>query len=94
MNIGSTQWGVWGACNGKHTHTHTHCVPRDTEGGWNPEQGIDHHIYTCWRGPPRIKLMDYEHREDAVRGGRNRQCQTHTHTHSVPRDTKGGWSLG
>ena len=36
--------------------------------------------------------MGYEHREDAVRGGRNRQC--HTHTHSVPRDTKGGWSLG
>ena len=36
--------------------------------------------------------MGYEHQKDAVRGGRNRQCQTHTH--SVPRDTKGGWSLG
>ena len=39
--------------------------------------------------------MGYEHREDAVRGGRNRQFQTHTHkhTHSVPRDTNGGWSF-
>ena len=26
--------------------------------------------------------MGYEHREDAVRGGRNRQCQTHTRTHT------------
>ena len=40
--------------------------------------------------------MGYEHREDAVQGGRNRRCQTHiqTHTHSVPRDTEGGWSFG
>ena len=53
-------------------------------------------IYTCWRGPPPIQLMGYEHREDAVGGGGSMQCQTHTHkrTHSVPRDTQGGWNLG
>ena len=40
--------------------------------------------------------MGYEHWEDAVGGGGSRQWQTHTHTrtHSVPRDTQGGWSLG
>ena len=40
--------------------------------------------------------MGYEHREDAVWGGRSMQCQTHTHKriHSVPRDIQGGWNLG
>ena len=40
--------------------------------------------------------MGYEHREDAVQGGKNRQCQTHTHTHthSVHRDIQGGLTLG
>ena len=31
MKIGGTYWGVGGAGNGKHTHTHG--VPRDTQGG-------------------------------------------------------------
>ena len=47
---------------------------------------------------PLIKLVGYEHREDAVVGGGSRQWQTHTHkdthTHGFPRDTQGGWSLG
>ena len=30
--------------------------------------------------PPLIKLMGYEHREDAVGGGGSRQWQTHAHT--------------
>ena len=40
--------------------------------------------------------MGNEHLEDPVGGGGSMQCQTHTHkrTHSVPRDTQGGWSLG
>ena len=39
--------------------------------------------------------MGYEHREDAVGGAGSMQCQTHTRkrTHSVPRDTQGGWNL-
>ena len=43
-----------------------------------------------------MKLMRYEHRDDAVGGGGRRQWQIHTHTHtqSVLRDTKVGWSLG
>ena len=46
--------------------------------------------------PPLIKLMGYEHQEDAVGGGGSSQCQTHTHTntHSVTRDTQDGWILG
>ena len=53
-------------------------------------------IYTCWRGPTPIQSVDYEHREDAMGGGGSLQCQTHTHkrTHTVPRDTQGGWNLG
>ena len=47
---------------------------------------------------PLIKLMGYEHREDAAWGEGSRQCLTHkhtnTHTHSVPHDTKGGWNIG
>ena len=49
---------------------------------------------TCRRGPPLIKLMGYEHREDAVGvGGAGNGKHTHTHTHSVPLDTESGWSL-
>ena len=48
--------------------------------------------------PPLIKLMGYEHREEAVGGEGSRQWQIHTHTHthtqSVLRDTQDGWSLG
>ena len=40
----------------------------------------------------QIKLMGYEHWEDAVGGWGSRQWHTPTHTHtpSVPRDTQGG----
>ena len=38
--------------------------------------------------------MVYEHREDTVGGGGSRQCQIHTHTQSVLRDTQDGWSHG
>ena len=31
---------------------------------------------------PLIKLVSYEHREDAVGGGGSKQWQTHTHTMS------------
>ena len=57
-----------------------------------PRGRIGLNIYACWRGPPPIQLMGYEHREDAVGGGESMQCQTHTHkrTHIVPRDTQGG----
>ena len=57
---------------------------------------IGSNLDTCKRGPPLIKLMGYERREDAVGGGRSRQwqthtnTQTHTHTHNVPRDTQNG----
>ena len=30
--------GGWGACNGKHTHIHTHSVARDTQDGWSKGQ--------------------------------------------------------
>ena len=39
--------------------------------------------------PPLIKLMSYEHREDAV-GGVARANTSSTHTHSVHRDTQDG----
>ena len=58
-----------------------------------PRARIRHSLDTSRRGPPLIKLMSYEHREDAVRGaGKNKHI--HTHMHSVPRDTQDGWSLG
>ena len=42
------------------------------------------------------KLMDYQHREDAVGVVEQAMANTHahTHTHSVPRDTHCRWSLG
>ena len=64
------------------THTYTHSVHPDTQGGWSLKQGF--------------KSMVYEHRKYVVGGGGSRQYQTHTntHTHNVTRDTQGGWSLG
>ena len=95
MNIGRTKWGVGGAGNGKHTHsrTHTHRLPRNTQDRWSPGQGLDGILTHGGVALPLIKLIGYEHREDAVGGWWNTQCQTHTHTHSVPRDNKGGWSV-
>ena len=40
---------------------------------------------------PLIKLVGYEHWEDAVGGGE--QAMANTHTHIVPHDKQGGWSL-
>ena len=37
--------------------------------------------------------MGYEHREDAVGEGGAGNVK-HTHTHSVARDTQGGWRQG
>ena len=98
MNIGKKQWGVEEAGNGKYTHTQS--VPRDTQDGWSLWQGSDAILTQVSVASPLIKLMGYEHREDAVGGGGSRQWQMHTnthtrtHTHSVPRNLQGGRSLG
>ena len=55
-----------------------------------PRAKIGSNIDTCKRGPPLIKLMDYELRQDAVGGGWSRLWQIHTYTHRVPIDTQGG----
>ena len=47
-----------------------------------PQAMIGRNLDTCKRGPPLIKLIGYEHREDAVGGGGSGQWQTHTHTAS------------
>ena len=86
MKIGGTQWGVGGAGNGKHTHTHdVPVIHRVVE----PRAMIRSNHDACRRGPPLIKLMGYEHLEDALGGGRSRQRQTHTHTEFPSRYT--GW---
>ena len=90
MNIRRTRWGVGGAGTGKNTHAITHTFPRDTQGGWSLEQGSDAILTHASVAHPLIKLMGYDHREDAMGGGGSKQCQIHTHTQSVPQD---GWSL-
>ena len=75
-----------------HTHTHTHSVARHTQDGWSLGQRSDTILTHVGLAPPQIKLMGYEHREDALGGGEAGKGK-HTHTHSVPRDTQGGWSL-
>ena len=47
-----------------------------------PRAMIGSNLDTCRYGPPLIKLMGYEHREDAMGGGGSKQCQIHTHTHT------------
>ena len=54
---------------------------------------IGSNLDTCKHVPPLIKLMGYEHQEDALGGGGAGNAK-HTHTHSVPRDTHGRCSLG
>ena len=78
------------------THTHICSVPRDTQDGWSLVQGWDAILTHVSVAPPLINLMGYEHREYAVCGWGSRQWQTHSniHTHSVPGNTQGGWSLG
>ena len=75
------------------THTHTHSVTRDILDGWSLERGSDTILTHVGEAPPLIKLMSYEHREEAV-GGAGKGKHIHTHTHSAPRDTQDGWSLG
>ena len=95
MNIGRTQWLVGREGNGTqtHTHKHTHRVPRDTQGGWSVEQGSDAILTNACVDCTLIMLMGYEHREDSVGVGGAGNGKN-THTHSVPRDTQGRWSLG
>ena len=63
-------------------NTHTHSVPRDTQGGRSLGQGSGAILTRVGLAHPLNRLMGYEHREDAVGGGGSRQCQTHTHTHT------------
>ena len=52
-----------------------------------PRTRIGRNLVTCKRGPTLIKLMGYEHREDAVGGGgagNVKHTHTHTHTQSPP----------
>ena len=85
--------GLGGAGDGKHTHTHTptptpthththtHSVPRDTQGGWSFVQGSDAILTHVCLAPPLIKLMAYDHRENAVWLGEQVMANTHTRTH-------------
>ena len=47
-----------------------------------PRLRIGRNLDTCQRGPPLIKFMGYEHREDAFGGGKAGNGK-HTHTHTV-----------
>ena len=59
-----------GESNGKHTHTHS--VPHDTQGGWSVGQGSNAILTHVSVARQLIRLMGYEHREDAVGGGGSR----------------------
>ena len=74
--------GCGGAGTGKHTHAHTHNFPRDTQCGWSLGQGSNAIFTHASVAPPLIKLMGYEHREDAMGGGEQAMSNTHTHTHT------------
>ena len=81
MNIGKTQWGVWGAGNVKHKHTHS--VQRDTQGRCSLEQGSVPILTNVGVVPPLIKLMGFEHREEAGgvwRAGNVKHKHSPTHT--------------
>ena len=69
-------------------HTHKHSVPRDAKEGLSLGNGSDAHLTHISVTNPLIKLMGYEHREDALVGGgasNGKHTQTHTHAHtSVP----------
>ena len=66
-------------------NTHTHSFPSDTPGGCSLEQGSNAILAHVGIARPLIKLMGYEHREDAVRVGElaMTHTQTHAHTHTV-----------
>ena len=78
--------GWWGeqAMANTHMHTHTYSVLRDTQGGWSLGQGSDAILTHVSVALPLIKLMGYEHQEDAMEGGGSNQCQIHTHTQRPP----------
>ena len=82
-----------GAGNGKHTYTHTQFLARYT--GWmEPRARIGRNLDTSWRGQPtklNCRAMNSGRTQWGVGGAGNGK---HTHTHSVPRDTQGGWSFG
>ena len=61
-----------GACNGKHTHTHTVSPVTHRLGWMEPRARIERNLDTCTRGPPLIKILGYEHWEDALGGGGSR----------------------
>ena len=49
-----------------------------------PRAMIGSNLETCKRGPPLIKLLGYEQREETVGvGGAWNVKHTHTHTHTV-----------
>ena len=57
---------------------------------------IGRDLDTCKRGPPLFKVMDYEHREDAVGGGgagNGQHTNTHTHTVSLVKHRMDGASV-
>ena len=85
---GSRQW---------QTHTHTHNVLPDTQGGWLLGQGSDANLTHVGVDYPQTKLMGYEHWEVLVGvGGAGNGKHTHSvprDTHGVLRDTHGTWSL-
>ena len=60
-------------------NTHTHSVPRDTQGGWSVAQGSDAILMYVGVACTLIRLMGYEYREDAVVGGGEGNGK-HTHT--------------
>ena len=47
-----------------------------------PRARIGRNLDTCKRNPTLIKLMGYEHQDDAVGGGGAGHVK-HTHTHTV-----------
>ena len=71
------------AVNSKHTqtqtHTHTHTV--STVMWMEPRAIIGSNLDTCRRGPPLIKLIGYEEREDTLEvEGAGKGKHTHIHT--------------
>ena len=70
-----------------HTHTRTRGVPRDAQGEWSPfGQGLGAILTNVGVAHTLIKLMGYEHREDAVLGGgAGNDKHTHTVSHVIHR---------
>ena len=71
---GSMKWQT-------HTHTLTHIVTRDTQGGRSLGQRSDPILTHVGMALPLIKLMGYEHRAAAMGGeeaGNGKHTQTHT----------------